>query len=117
MSRKAVVTQIQVGVATQAARLQAAITAAYFAPEEFAARPKLIFVIKCNDGQTRQITIRDEDTETVAYGDFAGLPSFLEYAREAVGGIENGDGPGADVQISPSQPRPRHDTRPSRSLM
>lgn len=46
------------------------------------ARTKIHFFIKLpNDGH-KSITIRDEDGETVAYGDFDGLPSFLDYAKE-----------------------------------
>ena len=45
-------------------------------------RTKMIFVIKLPDGSIRLITIRDDDNETVAYGDFEGLPSFLDYAKE-----------------------------------
>ena len=45
-------------------------------------RTKILFAIQCPDGQTRQITIRDEDGEVVAYGNFEGLPSVLGYAKE-----------------------------------
>jgi len=45
-------------------------------------RSKIIFVIELPSGELKQITIRDEDEETVAYGDFEGLPSALDYARE-----------------------------------
>jgi len=43
---------------------------------------KLNFTVKLANGTLRTITIRDDEGETVAYGDFEGLPSFLDYARE-----------------------------------
>ena len=46
------------------------------------ARAKINFTIELPDGKIRNITIRDEDNETVAYGSFEGLPSFLDYAKE-----------------------------------
>jgi len=45
-------------------------------------RSKMHFYIELPDGSRRAITIRDEDEEVVAYGDFEGLPSALDYARE-----------------------------------
>ena len=46
-------------------------------------RAKINFTIKLPaGGELRYITIRDEDTETIAYGDCDGLPSFLDYAQE-----------------------------------
>ena len=45
-------------------------------------RTKIRFAIKIPSGETRGITIRDEDGETVAYGDFRGLPNFLDYCQE-----------------------------------
>ena len=45
-------------------------------------RVKLNFTVKLPSGEIKSITIRDEDNETVAYGDFEGLPSMLDYARE-----------------------------------
>ena len=44
---------------------------------------KIRFSIELPNGETKSITIRDEDEQTVAYGDFEGLPSFLDYAKEA----------------------------------
>jgi len=46
---------------------------------------KINFTIKLPNGQIKSITIRDEDNETVAYGDFDGLPNFLDYSKEVVG--------------------------------
>ena len=46
---------------------------------------KMHFTIKLPNGETKHITIRDEDGETVAYGDFEGLPSFLDYSRQVLG--------------------------------
>lgn len=45
-------------------------------------RTKIHFDIKLPNGEVKHITIRDEDEETVAYGDFEGLPSALDYAKE-----------------------------------
>ena len=42
-------------------------------------RDKMCFVVETEKGQ-RQITIRQEEGEMVAYGDFSELPSFVEYA-------------------------------------
>lgn len=47
-------------------------------------RTKLWFLIQLPNGDAKTITIRDEDKETVAYGSFAGLSSFLDYAKEEV---------------------------------
>ena len=57
-----------------------------FAVNEWPELPqKICFVIKLSSGETKQITIREEDQEkdriVLAYGDFEGLPSFLEYAE------------------------------------
>jgi len=79
---KAIVKEIQVGGFYGAKSLEDACEK-YSHMES--GRPKIIFLIKCTDGELRQITIRDEDNQTVAYGDFEGLPSFLEYAKEEVG--------------------------------
>jgi len=49
-------------------------------------RSKMNFAIKLPDGKVKYITIRDEDEETVAYGDFEGLPSALDYAKEVING-------------------------------
>jgi hypothetical protein len=43
---------------------------------------KINFTIKLPNGEIKTITVRDENSGTVAYGDFVGLPSFLEYAHE-----------------------------------
>ena len=45
-------------------------------------RAKLNFTIELSNKEIKCITIRDEDTGTVAYGDFDGLPGFLDYAQE-----------------------------------
>jgi len=48
-------------------------------------RAKIHFTIEAKHGETRVITIRDDDDlGTVAYGDFEGLSSFLEYAKEVI---------------------------------
>ena len=45
-------------------------------------REKISFCIILPDGGVRYIIIRQEDDEMIAYGDFEGLPSFLDYSRE-----------------------------------
>ena len=45
-------------------------------------REKLHFTIALPDGEVKAITIRQEHDRVVAYGDFEGLPNFLEYADE-----------------------------------
>lgn len=47
-------------------------------------RAKLCFILELPIGEVKQITIRDTDSQTVAYGDFGGLPSFLDYAKKEV---------------------------------
>jgi len=44
-------------------------------------REKIDFAILLANGETRHITIRQEDDKVVAYGDFDGLPNALEYAQ------------------------------------
>ena len=46
-------------------------------------REKLRFTIILPTGKVKSITIRQEDEQVVAYGDFEGLPSFLDYAKES----------------------------------
>jgi len=77
---KAIVEGIQVGGLTNCSSLQEA-------SKEYSKgtmRPKMHFVIRLPDKTVRYITIRDEDNQTVAYGDFEGLPSFLDYAKEVL---------------------------------
>ncbi len=45
-------------------------------------RTKIHFVIELPDGREKCITIRDEDDGVVAYGNFEGLPTFLDYCKE-----------------------------------
>lgn len=44
-------------------------------------RAKIHFTIILSNGKHKSITIRQEDDEVVAYGDFEGLPNALEYAQ------------------------------------
>lgn len=44
-------------------------------------REKLHFDIVLSNGITKSITIRQEESEVVAYGDFDGLPDALEWAQ------------------------------------
>ena len=43
---------------------------------------KLNIAVILKDGSVKHLTIRQEDDCIYAYGDFAGLPDFLEYAQE-----------------------------------
>lgn len=80
---KAVVTHIQVGGGVYANSLEeACVEFLGMVSSSSGYRAKINFTIKLPDGTIKTITIRDEDEETVAYGDFAGLPDFLEYSRE-----------------------------------
>ena len=47
-------------------------------------REKIAFVVTLPDGQVKCITFRQEDDGIVAYGDFEGLPSMLDYAKTVV---------------------------------
>ena len=77
------VTEIQVGGGKVAKTLEEACREyVRISEDEQGFRPKINFAIRCPDGKTRTITIRDEDSSTIAYGDFVGLPSYLEYASE-----------------------------------
>ena len=44
-----------------------------------------VYLIELPNGNHKSITIRDEDDGVVAYGDFEGLPSFLDYSKEVLG--------------------------------
>ena len=77
---KAVVKSIQVGGFHNCHSLEEACR--YYTNCGDLEREKIIFVIELPDGTLKQITIRDEVNETVAYGDFEGLPSMLQYAEE-----------------------------------
>jgi len=81
MSKKAIVKEIQVGGYKCVNSLKEACekyTEMVKSSGEY--RAKIIFVIELPNGETKQITIRDEDNQTVAYGDFEGIPDFLEYS-------------------------------------
>jgi hypothetical protein len=82
MGKKAIVKEIQVGGYEVAHSLE--VACGKYLDMLYSGRPyrsKMIFVIELPNGETKQITIRDEDDEMVAYGDFEGLPDFLEYAK------------------------------------
>ena len=84
---KAIVVDIQVGGFWTEHSLKGA-THRYIAMlnGEEGYRAKMIFAIRLSSGEIKLITIRDEDDETVAYGDFEGLPSFLDYSKEVLEG-------------------------------
>lgn len=48
-------------------------------------RPKLAFSVILPTGKVKHITIRQEENCVVAYGDFDGLPSMLDYVLEVTG--------------------------------
>ena len=80
---KAIVTEIQVGGGTICHSLEkACITFKGMVDAQECPRTKIRFGILLPNGQGKTITIRDEDGQTVAYGDFDGLPNFLDYAEE-----------------------------------
>ena len=83
----AIVKEIQVGGYVTCESLEEACNAyvGMLRKPGFAPRTKIHFTIELPNGKTKTITIRDEDTQTVAYGDFEGLPDFLEYAKEVMG--------------------------------
>lgn len=74
---KAKVIEIQVGGGTIHQSLLAACLE-YPSGE----RTKVNFLVELPSGELKSITIRDEEKETVAYGDFEGLPSFLDYTKD-----------------------------------
>lgn len=80
---KAIVTEIQVGGGTICHSLEkACITFKEMVDSRETPRTKIHFTIQLPTGEVKTITIRDEDDKTVAYGNFEGLPSFLDYAKE-----------------------------------
>ena len=80
---KAKVVSIQVGGVANVKSLEGACRELIRQAQEFEIRrTKICFVIKLPTGEQKQITIRDEDDETVAYGDLEGLPSMVDYAKE-----------------------------------
>jgi len=82
---KAIVEEIQVGGVTIAKSLFSACCELKVQHGTNYNRTKLNFTIKLPSGETKSITIRDEDNETVAYGNFEGLPNFLDYSKEVLG--------------------------------
>jgi len=50
-------------------------------------RTKMHFTIELPNGEHKAITIRDDADGVVAYGNFDGLPSFLDYANYALHGM------------------------------
>lgn len=83
MKRKAIVKEIQVGGYNCFKSLHEACNDYVNSMKESncSMRPKIIFTIELPNGDIKQITIRDEEDQAVAYGDFEGLPDFLEYSK------------------------------------
>lgn len=48
-------------------------------------REKLNFSIILDDGTTKHITFRQENDGIHVYGDFEGMPNFLEWSRKMFG--------------------------------
>lgn len=48
-------------------------------------REKLNFSITLDDGTTKHITFRQENDGIHVYGDFEGMPNFLEWSRKMFG--------------------------------
>ncbi len=83
---KAVVTEIQIGGGRIVHSLAMAVRSYVEMMQNVDGyRPKINFTILLPNNSGRTITIRDEDGETVAYGNFEGLPSFLDYSKEVLG--------------------------------
>ena len=80
--KKAIVSAIQVGGIWEVHTLEQACRQ-YLAiiDSKGGYRPKMQFIIDLPDNNTKMITIRDEDNVTVAYGNFEGLPSFMDYVE------------------------------------
>jgi hypothetical protein len=87
---KAIVKEIQVGGGLCFKNLEDACKCYTDMLKQEVARTKMLFAIELPSGEVKQITIRDEDGETVAYGDFEGLPSFLDYSKTVL--MENSHG-------------------------
>ena len=82
---KAIVIEIQVGGERVCDNLQEACKVYTKGIEsQMLSRTKIHFTIKLPTGEEKTITIRDEDNQTVAYGNFEGLPNFLDYAKEVI---------------------------------
>lgn len=80
---KAIVRDIQVGGGQICGSLEEACREYMGMIEEHSmARTKINFAIELPNNKIKHITIRDVDGETIAYGDFEGLPSMLDWARE-----------------------------------
>lgn len=78
---KAVVTEIQVCGGRVVTTLYDACLEYIGRVSDGVSRKKLNFDILLPDGSRKHITIRQEDGELVAYGNFEGLPSMLDYAQ------------------------------------
>lgn len=55
-------------------------------------REKMNFSVILPDGQVKHITFRQEDDGIVVYGDFEGLPSMLDWAKNVIAAEEPGHG-------------------------
>lgn len=79
---KAIVTDIQVCGGRLFANLEEACKDYLQCLKDGVDREKLNFRIVLSSKEVKHITIRQEDNQLVAYGDFEGLPSMLDYAKE-----------------------------------
>lgn len=60
----------------------------YINSVECGGKEKIQFCITLPNGEVKYITIRQEEDKVVAYGNFEGLPDFLQYAKEVAGNPE-----------------------------
>lgn len=78
---KAIVTEVQVCGGRIFNNLEEACKDYLQCLSEGIDREKLNFGITLPSGEVKHITVRQEGDQIVAYGDFQGLPSFLNYAK------------------------------------
>ena len=48
-------------------------------------REKLNFTVTLDSGETKHITFRQEDDGVHVYGDFEGMPNFLQWSQRVLG--------------------------------
>ncbi len=77
----AVVTEIQTGGVYNTTSLDDAIKVYHHDGKHNMSIAKINFSIQLPDGTKRSITVRQEKDRVVAYGNFDGLESFIEYAE------------------------------------
>ena len=82
---KAVVREIQIGGLTVVNTPQFSDLVKAFDWDSTEIIPmKVAFTITLPNGRTKHLTIRQETDCMIVYGDFDGLPSFLDYAQSVI---------------------------------